>query len=163
MIELQGSNGVRSNLIEAFGSKAFFFCLKSIDYHNVGHMVFLHARPRRRNDQLPLRSLRDLRSRYVFAPVRPRLARWRWEHKQPKGPWGTRGNGDISETRFTLFQKILSAALRFVSQKSKFRSELFRSHSKGWYVDSRTNSDFRSRSFDLFPPTRFYRCVFFQK
>ena len=40
-----------------------------------------------------------------------------------------------------------------VSQKSKFRSELFRSHSKIWYVDPRTNSDFRSRSFDIFPPT----------
>ena len=35
----------------------------------------------------------------------------------------------------------------------KFRSELFRSHSKNWYVDLRTNSDFRSRSFDLIPPT----------
>ena len=43
--------------------------------------------------------------------------------------------------RFILFQKILSAAIRFVSQKSKFRSELFRSHSKIWYVDPRTNSD----------------------
>ena len=32
------------------------------------------------------------RSRYVFAPVRPRLARWEY-----KGPRGTRGNGDISE------------------------------------------------------------------
>ena len=30
---------------------------------------------------------------------------------------------------------------------------MFRSHSKIWYVDLRTNSDFRSRSFDLFPPT----------
>ena len=37
----------------------------------------------------------------------------------------------------------------------KFRSELSRSHSKIWYVDLRTNSDFRSRSFDLFPPTHF--------
>ena len=31
---------------------------------------------------------------------------------------------------------------------------MFRSHSKIWYVDLRTNSDFRSRSFDLFPPTQ---------
>ena len=31
---------------------------------------------------------------------------------------------------------------------------MFRSHSKIWYVNLRTNSDFRSRSFDLFPPTR---------
>ena len=30
---------------------------------NVGHMRFMHARPHRRKDQLPLRSLRDLRSR----------------------------------------------------------------------------------------------------
>ena len=29
----------------------------------------------------------------------------------------------------------------------KYRSELFRSHSKIWYVDLRTNSNFRSRSF----------------
>ena len=28
----------------------------------------------------------DLRSRYVFAPVRPRLARW--EHKRPQGAAG---------------------------------------------------------------------------
>ena len=31
---------------------------------------------------------------------------------------------------------------------------MFRSHSKIWYVDLRTNSDFRSRFSDLFPPTR---------
>ena len=31
---------------------------------------------------------------------------------------------------------------------------MFRSHSKIWYVDLRTNSDFRSRSFDLLPPTQ---------
>ena len=43
----------------------------------------MHARPHRRKDQLPLRSLRDLRSRWVFAPFRPRLARW--EHKRPQG------------------------------------------------------------------------------
>ena len=30
---------------------------------NVGHMRCMHARPHRRKDQLPLRSLRDLRSR----------------------------------------------------------------------------------------------------
>ena len=32
-------------------------------YHNVGHMRCMHARPHRRKDQLPQRSLRDLRSR----------------------------------------------------------------------------------------------------
>ena len=36
----------------------------------------------------------------------------------------------------------------------KYRSELIRSDSKIWYVDLRTNSDFRSRSFDIIPPTR---------
>ena len=36
----------------------------------------------------------------------------------------------------------------------KFRSELFLSHSNFLYVDLRTNSDFRSRSFDLLPPTQ---------
>ena len=46
----------------------------------------MHARPHRRKDQLSLRSLRDLRSRYVFAPVRPRLARW--EHRRPQGGAG---------------------------------------------------------------------------
>ena len=30
---------------------------------NVGHMRCMHARPHRRKDQLPLRSLRDLGSR----------------------------------------------------------------------------------------------------
>ena len=58
-------------------------------------MRCMHARPQRRKDQLPLRSLRDLRSRSVFAPVRPRLAKW--EYKQPKGPRGTSRNGGISE------------------------------------------------------------------
>ena len=40
-------------------------------------------------------------------------------HARPhrrKGPWGTRGNGDISETRFILFKTILSAAIWFLSQ-----------------------------------------------
>ena len=46
----------------------------------------MQARPHRRKDQLPLRSLRDLRSPYVFAPVRPRLARW--ENKRPQGAAG---------------------------------------------------------------------------
>ena len=32
-------------------------------HHNVGHMRCMHARPHRRKDQLPLRSLRDLRFR----------------------------------------------------------------------------------------------------
>ena len=45
----------------------------------------MHARPHRRKDQLPLRSLRDLRSPLVFAPVRPRL---RWEYKWPQGAAG---------------------------------------------------------------------------
>ena len=36
----------------------------------------MQARPHRRKDQLPLRLLRDLRSRYVVAPVRRRLAKW---------------------------------------------------------------------------------------
>ena len=35
------------------------------------HIRRMHARPHRRESQLPLRSLRDLRSRWVFAPVRP--------------------------------------------------------------------------------------------
>ena len=64
-------------------------------------MRCMHARPHRRKDQLPLRSLRDLRSRYVFAPARPRLARW--EYKRPQGAAGTRVNGDISEARFKLY------------------------------------------------------------
>ena len=37
--------------------------VNSRKYHNVGHMRCMHARPHRRKDQLPLRSLRDLRSR----------------------------------------------------------------------------------------------------
>ena len=36
MIGMQRSNGMRSNLTVAFGSKTFFVCLKSIEYHNVG-------------------------------------------------------------------------------------------------------------------------------
>ena len=59
---------------------------ETFSLYNVGHMRCMHARPHRRKDQLPLRSLRDLRSRYVFAPVRPRLARW--EYKQPQGAAG---------------------------------------------------------------------------
>ena len=41
-----------------------------------GHIRCMQARPHRRKDQLPLRLLRDLRSRYVVAPVRRRLAKW---------------------------------------------------------------------------------------
>ena len=37
--------------------------VNSRKYHNVGHMRCMHARPHRRKDQLPLRLLRDLRSR----------------------------------------------------------------------------------------------------
>ena len=60
----------------------------------------MHARPHRRKIQLPLQSLRDLRFPYIFAPARPRLARW--ERKRPQGTGGTGGNGNWSETRFTL-------------------------------------------------------------
>ena len=49
-------------------------------------MRCMHARPHRRKDQLPLRLLRDLRSRLVFALVQPRLARW--EYKRPQGAAG---------------------------------------------------------------------------
>ena len=37
-------------------------------------------------NQLPLRTLRDLCSRLIFAPVRPRLARWK--HTRPQGAAG---------------------------------------------------------------------------
>ena len=37
--------------------------VNSRKHHNVGHMRCMHARPHRRKDQLPLRSLRGLRSR----------------------------------------------------------------------------------------------------
>ena len=37
--------------------------VNSRKYQNAGHMRCMHARPHRRKDQLPLRSLRDLRSR----------------------------------------------------------------------------------------------------
>ena len=43
LLELQASNGVRSNLIEAFGPKTFFVCLKLIDYHYVGHMLWING------------------------------------------------------------------------------------------------------------------------
>ena len=46
----------------------------------------MHVRPQRRKDQLSLRSLCDLRSRYVFPPVRSRLARW--VEKRPQGAAG---------------------------------------------------------------------------
>ena len=36
---------------------------ETFSLYNVGHMRCMHARPHRRKDQLPLRSLRDLRSR----------------------------------------------------------------------------------------------------
>ena len=42
----------------------------------------MHARPHRRKDQLPLRLLRDLRSRNVFARVRPYLAGWEHNRSQ---------------------------------------------------------------------------------
>ena len=37
--------------------------LKESKNRNVGHIRCMHARPHRRKDQLPLRPLRDLRSR----------------------------------------------------------------------------------------------------
>ena len=61
-------------------------------------MRCMHAHSHRRKDQLPLRSLRDLRFLYVFAHVRPRLARWEY-----RGPRGTRGIGDKSVARFILY------------------------------------------------------------
>ena len=48
------------------------------------------------------------------------------------------------------FSRKFYPVFQFISQKLKFRSELFLSHSKIWYVDPRINSDFRSRSLDLF-------------
>ena len=48
-----------------------------------GNTWCMYARPHRRKAQLTLRSLRDLCSRLVFAPVRPRLARCK--HKLHQG------------------------------------------------------------------------------
>ena len=45
-------------------------------------MLCMHARPQCRKDQLPLQSLRDLRSRWLFAIDRPRLARWEYKRLQ---------------------------------------------------------------------------------
>ena len=129
------------NLIEAFGSQTFLICLRLIDYHNVGHMLCMHARPHASRSPFPLCLFSCSTSfNKMGAYAAPR------------------GRGALEEmgtypTRFFLFLKILSAAIRFVSQKLKFRIELFESHSKIWYIDPRTNSDFRSRSFDLFPLT----------
>ena len=64
LIELQGSNGMRSNLIEAFGSKTFFVCLKSIDYHN-GNRTFRHRRFGKKNPR---------RFGKFFMPKRPVLS-----------------------------------------------------------------------------------------
>ena len=49
-------------------------------------MLCMQVRPHRRKDQLPLQSLSDVRVRYVFAPVRPGLARG--EYKWPQGAAG---------------------------------------------------------------------------
>ena len=69
--------------------------------YNVGHIRCMHAHPHRRKDQIQLRSLRDLRSPWVFAPVRLRLARW--EHKRPQGAAGQlRKWGHIRDTFYTL-------------------------------------------------------------
>ena len=68
----------------------------------------MHVRPYRRKHKRPLivklvnpRSLYDLRSRYVSAPVRPQLVRW--DHKRPNGARSTAGNGDMSEASFILW------------------------------------------------------------
>ena len=61
----------------------------------------MHARPHCRKDQLPLRSLRDLRSRKIFAAVRPHLATW--EHKRPQEAAEHESKqGHIRVTFFTL-------------------------------------------------------------
>ena len=54
----------------------------------VGHLLCILVRTHHRKDKLPLRLLRELRSCYVFAPVRPSLARW--EHEWPQGTRGSR-------------------------------------------------------------------------
>ena len=67
----------------------------------LGHIRCMQARPKRRRDQLQLRSLCDLRSRWVFAPVRPRLAKV--YNERPQGASGSLGKwGHIRGTFFTL-------------------------------------------------------------
>ena len=50
------------------------------------HLRGMQARPHHRKDQLPVRSFRDLRFRWVFAPTPPRLAKW--EQMQHQGGAG---------------------------------------------------------------------------
>ena len=71
------------------------------------------------------------------AAPRGRGAIGKWEH--------------IRDTFYTFLESSI-CGISICFPKSKFRSGLFRSHSKVWYVDPRNNSDLRSRSFDLFPP-----------
>ena len=76
-------------------------------------MRCMHTRPHRRKDQLPLRSLRDLRSRYVFAPVQPRLARW--NISGPKGGRGAlEGMGHIRGTFSILYHFLVLDLKRFI-------------------------------------------------
>ena len=63
--------------------------LKYIRYSsspNMGSYTVYARSPSMSQRPAPLRSLRDLRSRWVFAPARPRLARW--EHNRPQGAAG---------------------------------------------------------------------------
>ena len=84
----------------------------------------MHARPHRRIDQLPLRSLHDLRSRWVFASVRPRLARW--EHKRARELQRTRGNGGISDGQKHCCFKTLSIRQIVPTKFGKFEGPICR-------------------------------------
>ena len=69
--------------IKFLGSKHF---LSTFPHLMWVHILCMHTHPRRRKDRIPLRLVRDLRSRQVFAAARPRLARW--EHKRSQGAAG---------------------------------------------------------------------------
>ena len=96
----------------------------------------MYARPHRRKDQLPLRSLRDLRSRYVFAPVRPCLARW--EHRRPQGAsMLLLGEGSEATKPYNKDDKIRPHSIRSLQFDQKVRP-----------------LSFRPENFDLFTATR---------
>ena len=74
----------------------------------------------------------------------------KWQH------WGM-AIWHVAPLRFAPVFRALGVCEHIWLRCKNFDPSCFDPIQKIWYVDLRTNSVFRSRSFDLFPPTRLYR------
>ena len=100
----------------------------------------MHARPQCRKDQLPLRSHRDLRYRWVLAPVQPRLAKW--EYKRPQGAAGhERKWGHIRGTFYDFHHSYINGLIVFLQISRILQTGILQTGTNQFVESQKQNQD----------------------